>query len=302
MLWLFGTLAGNGVLAGDGAQGSPAARSPERDQEGPRAIEIWNPCWSADGRILFEASLDGDGVLHLYAISPNGSGLARLHPQGQNPVASPDGSRILFTAKDEGGDLEIYSMAADGSDSRQLTRNEFVDYGPGWTPDGRSVIYNSRSDPKGYVHSLWIMRADGSEPRRLIEGTTNDLSPTVSPDGGRLALVRGEWPQLALWSMNLDGTGARQLADRGFTPEWSRDGRRIVYQGFAGEAPEIFAIEVETGAVTRLTANESDDSMPTWSLDGRQIAFVSDRGGAAGLWVMNADGSGARLVLGAKSP
>jgi TolB protein len=113
--------------------------------------------------------------------------------------------------------------------------------------------------------------------------------------------VRGAWPDLELWVRNLDGSAARRLAERGSTPEWSRDGRAIAFSGIATEDgrddAEIFLADPESGALTRLTSSPGDDQMPTWSPDGRRIAFVSQRGGAPGLWIMDADGSRPRQIL-----
>src|SRR2546423_1115917 len=41
----------------------------------------------------------------------------------------------------------------------------------------------------------------------------------------------------------------------------------------------------------RVTASPAHDDLASWSPDGRRIAFVSDRGGQADIYVMNADGS-----------
>jgi Tol biopolymer transport system component len=40
--------------------------------------------------------------------------------------------------------------------------------------------------------------------------------------------------------------------------------------------------------------------VPSWFPDGKRIAFQSDRTGRMEVWVMNADGSGARQVTGLK--
>jgi dipeptidyl aminopeptidase/acylaminoacyl peptidase len=38
------------------------------------------------------------------------------------------------------------------------------------------------------------------------------------------------------------------------------------------------------------------DCMPRWSPDGRTIAFISDRDGGDNVWLVNADGTGARRI------
>jgi TolB protein len=40
----------------------------------------------------------------------------------------------------------------------------------------------------------------------------------------------------------------------------------------------------------------ASDGAPAWSPDGRKILFVSNRGGNAEVYVMNADGSGLRKL------
>lgn len=75
-----------------------------------------------------------------------------------------------------------------------------------------------------------------------------------------------------------------------------------------GKAPIVFGtaagipdIAVRNGAtVKRLTRNGWYEGLPAWSPDRRRIAYVSARGGDADVWVMNADGSGARRLVGAR--
>jgi len=49
-----------------------------------------------------------------------------------------------------------------------------------------------------------------------------------------------------------------------------------------------------------LTAGTAFDERPSFSPDGQRIAFISDRGGRRAIWVMNADGGAARLLVAAQ--
>jgi TolB protein len=79
--------------------------------------------------------------------------------------------------------------------------------------------------------------------------------------------------------------------------DWSPDGRYLAYvEGdFFRRHSSIAVLDVETGETQRLSSGSLDAS-PVWSPDGRRIAFFRFSRGAAALWVMNEDGSGARSV------
>jgi Tol biopolymer transport system component len=55
---------------------------------------------------------------------------------------------------------------------------------------------------------------------------------------------------------------------------------------------EIYSMDADGGAQTRLTEDPGEDFSPSWSPDGTRLAFVSTRDGNAEIYVMNADGSG----------
>jgi hypothetical protein len=78
---------------------------------------------------------------------------------------------------------------------------------------------------------------------------------------------------------------------------WSPDGQKIVLTNHSGvgENREIFIVNVDGTGLRRLTLGGD----PTWSPDGRQIAFTRFEPGQH-LYVINADGSGERLVLGGR--
>src|SRR5438105_13974293 len=54
---------------------------------------------------------------------------------------------------------------------------------------------------------------------------------------------------------------------------------------------QIYVIPTEGGTPQQITTQGTTNERPRWSPDSRQIAFISNRGGAAQVWIMNADGS-----------
>jgi len=62
-----------------------------------------------------------------------------------------------------------------------------------------------------------------------------------------------------------------------FNPAWSHDGSQIVFSASVGGLMDLFILDVESGAIRRVTNDAYADLQPTWSPDGRRIAFVTDR-------------------------
>ena len=67
---------------------------------------------------------------------------------------------------------------------------------------------------------------------------------------------------------------------------------RIAFHSLRDGNSEIYVMNADGSAQTRLTHNRVDDWRSSWSPDGRRIAFTSDRDGNAEIYVMNADGTG----------
>jgi TolB protein len=54
---------------------------------------------------------------------------------------------------------------------------------------------------------------------------------------------------------------------------------------------DIYTMNADGTAVTRLTDDPASDGVPAWSADGTKIAFTTDRDGRQEIYVMNADGT-----------
>jgi len=82
---------------------------------------------------------------------------------------------------------EIYLSDMDGKNSQRLTNNEFSDFYPNLSPDGRRIVFESgrlrsKEDPYN-LSDLFIMNSDGTDPKHLVRGS----SATWSPDGKHIA-------------------------------------------------------------------------------------------------------------------
>ena len=85
-------------------------------------------------------------------------------------------------------------------------------------------------------------------------------------------------------------------------PQVSPDGRLVAYSvqtidvDHNQRITQIYVTPVAGGAAKQLTQVGQDNERPRWSPDSRQIAWISDRGGSAQIWAMDADGSNPRQV------
>lgn len=130
-------------------------------------------------------------------------------------------------------------------------------------------------------------------------------APATAPAAGavrELAFVRGEAAATELYVVREDGTGLRRLTRNraaDFSPIWSPDGRQLLFVSRRDGDDELFVMDAAGQNVRQLTRNRSMDLTPQWSPDGMWIALASDRGrpGEPEIWVMRADGGGARRLV-----
>jgi TolB protein len=81
----------------------------------------------------------------------------------------------------------------------------------------------------------------------------------------------------SLWRQAI-GTGvAQQLtaASYDYQPDWSPDGRWVIYSSYRNDAVELWILELASGAAKPLLANGAVNVEPRFSPDGKRIVFVS---------------------------
>ena len=65
-------------------------------------------------------------------------------------------------------------------------------------------------------------------------------------------------------------------------PSWSPDGRSMAAVLSKDGQPDIYAIDIGSRRLNRLTSDPAIDTEPSWSSDGRSVFFTSERGGRPG--------------------
>lgn len=108
----------------------------------------------------------------------------------------------------------------------------------------------------------------------LPQLTSGPSSVAWSPDSRELVYSMAG----SLWRQKLDSKDAFQLTDGpgyDYQPDWSPDGKSILYVSYQKSALELWLLDLASGKSTQLTSRGAVNLEPRWSPDGQQIVFVS---------------------------
>jgi sulfatase modifying factor 1 len=263
--------AGNKPLAVAGAPKVTRAPRPEKKTE---KIEKPAPAVTATpgsgkidlarlrGTIAFVSDRSGTmKIWRMHASGKNATQLTKGPDPDADPRFSPDGKRVMYTTL-RGGFPEICLMNRDGSEPKFLTKGSQGN----WAPDGKSIILIR--DNQTYVRHL----ASGKE--RLATPKTWERCgvPAFSPDGKHFAVASRHLGNIGIFILSVDGNEHHQLKaeEACCTPEWSKDGRRMLCQTVQGH---IHQVGVDGTGWDQLTFGADLQHDARYSPDGTMILF-----------------------------
>jgi len=204
--------------------------------------------WSSDGKIVFVSELSGQGDMYV-ARAPDGLPVSQVQRSDikqltasdfldTDPVWSPDGKHLAYTAEPEGHkDVYVIDNVDQVMDTgpvetgRLLVSRPSVDANPAWSMDGGRIAFYA------------LEMVEEASDDLFAEKTEKKLGDTAT-----------------LWVVNADGSGLKAIADnvirredRG--PAWMRQeghGSKIVYVGLTTEGTALYVVDADTGEKQRI--------------------------------------------------
>jgi len=125
---------------------------------------------------------------------------------------------------------------------RQITNSPADEAFPVFTPDGKSVVYQTNESGNWDIAEKNL---SSGEVRIIIGTSSSEELPFISPDGKKMVYTS------------------------------NTDDRRPIDDKF--KVREIYLIDLNTGITKNLTESIADDWLPRFSHDGKYITFVSER-------------------------
>jgi TolB protein len=213
-------------------------------------------------------------------------------------------------------------MEADGSDVVQLTSNAGFNGEPVYSPDGKTIAFESDRGQGPAGEGIYVMNAsDGTNVRRITAAPFGFFHafPHFSPAGNRIVFTGANncLPRhghvgvagclATVFLVNIDGSGLTQITPGGrdmSATDWSPDGAKLIlesrFDALRGSEADVLLINVDGSNLVNLTNNSPISGAPCsgsdnakFSPDGTMLVFAQfDCINQPKLWIMNADGSG----------
>ncbi|HHS12592.1 MAG TPA: biopolymer transporter Tol [bacterium] len=183
--------------------------------------------------------------------------------------------------RDEPGDIAI--RLTDHKKERARLNNS-----PYLSPQGDKMVFlSNRSD---YIDLYLMDTIEKKIRKRLVKGQRSELFEEVhwtrpgigwAPQGDRIVMAAKAGSGDALFILDAENGKVlhtyKLALDGIFSPDWSPDGKTIVFMGTQGGQSDLYLFHLNEEKLEPLTNDIFGDWDPVWSPTGDQIAFISDR-------------------------
>ncbi|GJQ32204.1 MAG: hypothetical protein HBSAPP04_10430 [Ignavibacteriaceae bacterium] len=274
-------------------------------------------------RLIYQAKIDGFECDQIYTMNIDGTDkklvstghgrttcsyflpgdtaiiYASTHIADHKCPKNPDFSKgYVWKLYDE---YELFIASADGSNLRQVTKNDSYDAEATVSPKGDKIVFTSLrdGDPELYVCDI-----DGSNQTRITFEKGYDGGAFFNADGSKIVfrasrpitekelqdydeLVKEKLVRpgtLEIFVVDPDGRNLKQVTNFGkasFAPFFHPDGKRIIFCSNAmSKDPrnfDLYMVNIDGTGLEQITHNETFDGFPMFTKDGKHLVFASNR-------------------------
>ncbi len=218
------------------------------------------------------------------------------------PSLSPDRRWMAFNSN-RTGSFEVYASATDGTSVQRITNNPMApSLGPIWSPDGKSIVYESVSNG---AWNLFQFNVQNGQETQLTNSPANDFAPYWSPDSKRIIFESTRQGNLwQIYQLDLATQAVTRLTNDtsdDANPAYSPDSKMITYRASPHNAltnvsSVLYLMNADGTNPQPISDAASASANHSWSPDGSLIAYESNMSGTSGIYIYEMATGKTRLV------
>ncbi len=252
---------------------------------------VWEPIYDSRGFILYSRVGEGAGLwalpFSLERLKVTGEPFL-IAPDGGSPSVASDGSLAyrLGTASVETG---VVVVDKSGAVIETLTDPRRGYWSLSLSPDGKRLAVEIRESGEGDV---WVYDLERKAQTRFAFGPGRQGEPTWSPDGREIAY--GDFSQEIIYAKPADGSQSPRVLARGFLPQYTADGKYLIYGKTAHGSSDVWYESLGTADTAALIVSPADELHPMPAPQGNHLLYVSNESGKQEVYLKQFPSGGGR--------
>ena len=184
---------------------------------------------------------------------------------------SPDGTKVVFESErnhiKDRAQFDIFIADAEkrgaGKNQINLTDHEAPDQRARWSPDSKSVVFQSKREGNWEIYTVGI---DGENLTRITENEKTDRNAEWSAGG--IVFESQRDGNYEIYRSDPDGNNQVNLSNEPKSdqkPIWSPKGRRILFESKRDGKREIYMMQADGAGLRNLSNHPENDKDARWN-------------------------------------